>query len=543
MLTKIENWRAQAVKCRNWRRAFLALLLGALSVLALPPIHFVPALFPAFAGLIWLIDGSERHVTKANINFWRPFIRAYALNSAFAAGWWFGLGFFVAGLYWISFSFLVDAQQFAWMIPFAILGLSGAFAIYIGLVSSLTFRLSMPGSRRIIYFSLLWVTFEWLRGWAFTGFPWNLIGTVWTFSDAMIQVTSVAGVMGLSLFTVLGAGSVAALGYADKPQRHRLYLVAVPLLMLAVIWGGGAWRLMAAETRFVDNVQLRLVQPNIRQKDKWKTALRGKNLNNLLALSEAPARGDFVGKKPTHIIWPETATPFFLEGNGAALRVIAQVVPQDGALLTGAPRRTGGQGTPAQLWNSLHVVGADAKISATFDKFHLVPFGEYIPLRKYINFAKLTAGRTDFSSGPGLSSVAVPGLPPVSPLICYEAIFSGQAVPPPDSGHPRPGWLLNLTNDAWFGTSSGPYQHFAAARLRAVEEGLPLIRVANTGISAVVDGYGRTLKSSRLNERTIIDEKLPAALKNPTLFSRIGAWGLLALMLGILLISRVRRLD
>ena len=539
MPTKFENWRAQAVNCENWRRAFLALLLGAVSVLALPPIHFVPALLPAFAGLIWLIDGSQRQVTSG----WRQFLRAHFLNSAFAAGWWFGLGFFIAGLYWISFSFLVDAQQFAWMIPFAIFGLSAAFAVYIGLVSSLAFRLSKPGYRRIIYFSMLWVVFEWLRGWAFTGFPWNLIGTVWTFSDAMIQVTSLVGVMGLSLFTVLAASSLAALGYKDKPQRLRYQMTVVPLLILAVIWGGGAWRLLGAENRFVENVQLRLVQPNIAQKDKWKSNLRGKHLNNLLALSEAPALGEYAGRKPTHIIWPETATPFFLEGNDAALRVIAQVIPKKGALLTGSPRRTGGGGIPAQLWNSLHVVSPEAKISATFDKFHLVPFGEYVPLRKYVNFAKLTAGRTDFSSGPGLSSIAVPGLPPVSPLICYEAIFSGQAVPPPKSGHPRPGWLLNVTNDAWFGSSSGPYQHLAAARLRAVEEGLPLVRVANTGISAVVDGYGRTLKKLELNERAVIDAKLPAALSNSTLFSRIGSWGLLALLLGFLLISRMRRLD
>jgi len=539
MLTKIENWRAQAVNCENWRRVFLAFALGALSVLALPPIHFVPALIPSFAGLIWLIEGSRRNSGSG----WRQFLRAYFLNSAFAAGWWFGLGFFIAGLYWISFSMLVDAQQFAWMIPFAIFGLSGAFAIYIGLVSSLTFRLSKPGYRRIIYFSVLWVVFEWLRGWAFTGFPWNLIGTVWTFSDAMIQVTSLIGVMGLSLITVLAASSVAALGYDKKTRRLRFQLMATPLLILAIIWSGGVWRLAVAESQFVENVQLRLVQPNIAQKDKWVSGLRGKHLNNLLELSEAPVLGEKAGKKPTHIIWPETATPFFLEGNDAALRVIAQVIPKDGALLTGSPRRTGGQGRPAQLWNSLHVVGPDANISATFDKFHLVPFGEYVPLRKYVNFSKLTAGRIDFSSGPGLSSIAVPGLPSVSPLICYEAIFSGQAVPPTHSDQPRPGWLLNLTNDAWFGTSSGPYQHLAAARLRAVEEGLPLVRVANTGISAITDSYGRVLKKSQLNERTIIDTKLPAALKNTTLFSRIGSWGLLALLLGFLLISRWQRLD
>jgi apolipoprotein N-acyltransferase len=189
------------------------------------------------------------------------------------------------------------------------------------------------------------------------------------------------------------------------------------------------------------------------------------------------------------------------------------------------------------------VVTPDAKITATSDKFHLVPFGEYVPFRKYVNFAKLTAGRTDFSSGPGQQSVPVPGAPPVSPLICYEAIFSGAAIPPHKVGQSRPGWILNITNDAWFGTSSGPYQHLAATRLRAVEEGMPLVRVANTGISAVVDGYKRILKKTRLNERTFLDSPLPVALSSNTLFSRIGGWGLLALLLGFLLISRLRDLD
>ena len=539
MLSRFEKWHDQAERCQGWRRAIVALLLGATSVLALPPVHFVPALIPAFVGLIWLIDGSASFRKSG----WRSAIWRFLLEGAFAAGWWFGLGFFIAGLYWISFSFLVDAQQFAWMIPFAIFGLSGAFAVYVGLASSLAFRLAGPGRRRVLYFALLWVAFEWLRGWAFTGFPWNLLGTVWTVSDAMIQVTSLFGVMGLSLFTVLAAVSLAVFGYRHKTIRSRVYAGSVPFLVLLLIWGSGAWRLHGAETKFVDGVQLRLVQPNIAQRDKWISALRGKHLNNLLALSEEPVRDSASTKKPTHIIWPETATPFFLEGNDAALRIISQVIPKNGALLTGSPRRTGGKNTPAQIWNSFHVVTPDAKITATFDKFHLVPFGEYVPLRKYVNFAKLTAGRTDFSSGPGQQSVAVPGAPPVSPLICYEAIFSDAAIPPHKDGQPRPGWILNITNDAWFGTSSGPYQHLAAARLRAVEEGMPLVRVANTGISAVVDGYGRILKETRLSERTFLDSPLPTALSKNTLFSRIGDWGLLVLLLGFLLISRLRDLD
>jgi apolipoprotein N-acyltransferase len=542
MLIKFESWRNCALKLEGWRRGVLAFLLGAMGVLALPPIHFVPALIPAFVGLIWLLDGSRVDATGN----WRQLIRQRFFNGAFSIGWWFGLGFFSAGLYWISFSFLVDAQQFAWMIPFALIGLSGVFAVYIGLVTALAFRLARPGARRVIYFVVLWVAFEWVRGWLFTGFPWNLLGTVWTFSDAMIQFTSLLGVMGLSLITVASASSIAILAYAHKSLRFRYFAAALPFVFLTVIWLGGVWRLAGSEIQFAEDVRLRLVQPNIRQKDKWKSELRGKHLNNLLELSEAPSRRAD-GKKPTHIIWPETATPFFLEGNDAALRIVAQIITEKGALLTGSPRRTGGRGTPVQLWNSMHVVGPDAKISATFDKTHLVPFGEYVPLRKYlhniVNVVKLTAGRTDFSSGPGQRAISVPGAPLVSPLICYEVIFSGAAMPPKSAGQPRPGWLLNITNDAWFGTSSGPYQHLAAARLRAVEEGLPLVRVANTGISAVIDGYGRVLKSASLNTRGYIDQNLPAALKNATLFSRVKGMGLLLFILGIILISRLRRLD
>ena len=542
MLTKFEHWRMCALNYKGWRRAFFAFLLGAFSVLALPPIHFVPALVPSFVGLIWMLDGS----VTGPVRNWRYVIKQHIFNGAFAIGWWFGLGFFSAGLYWISFSFLVDAEQFAWMIPFALGGLSGSFAVYIGLVSALAFRLARPGLRRVIYFCVLWVVFEWVRGWPFTGFPWNFIGTIWTFNEEMIQFSSLSGVMGLSLMSIIAASSVALLGYGHKSPCFRYCAAILPFAVLALIWVGGFWRLAGTETQFVEDVRLRLVQPNINQKAKWKFQLRGKHLNNLLELSEGASHlAD--DKKPTHIIWPETAIPFFLDGNEAALRVVAAITPPNGALLTGALRRTGGEGTRVKLWNSLHVIGPDAKISATYDKFHLVPFGEYVPLREYfynfVNFEKLTAGRTDFSSGSGQRTIVVPGAPLVSPLICYEVIFSGGATSVAKEGQARPGWILNITNDAWFGASSGPYQHLASAQLRAVEEGLPLVRVANTGISAVIDGYGRIIKRSQLNERTYLDVALPKALTNRTLFSRVKLFSLFILMLGIILILRVRRLD
>jgi apolipoprotein N-acyltransferase len=196
-----------------------------------------------------------------------------------------------------------------------------------------------------------------------------------------------------------------------------------------------------------------------------------------------------------------------------------------------------------EVWNSLHAIGRDARVAATYDKFHLVPFGEYVPFRSVLGFTKLTVGNTDFSAGPGPRSINLDGLPPAGPLICYEAIFPGRVATLDD----RPGWLLNVTNDAWFGISSGPHQHFASARMRAVEEGLPLVRVANTGISGVVDAYGRVTAKLGLGREGVVDANLPVAIADPTPFARWGhtvAWIALIIVFSIsLIVGRPRRLP
>ncbi len=537
------------MNCRGWRRALLALVSGAFSILAMPPLHIVPVLIPALTVLVWLIEGSQLTVGRSENPSGRPgrmpaMFRSAAWSS-FTAGWWFGVGYFAAGLYWVSLSFLVDAKQFAWMIPFALLGLSGGFALFIGLTTWAAHLSARSNTHRLfLMVAVWWVVFEWVRGWALTGFPWNYLGTVWTVSDAVIQLASIVGVLGLSFLTAVAAAAPSLLGNADFTARKKWLIVGGVYGLLAVVWLGGNYRLQQAGDYFLESVRLRLVQPNIDQRDKWKPELRGKHLNNLMSISEAKVK-DYV---PTHIIWPETAVPFFLNKSPAGLRAIAQTIPKGGALLTGAPGRSGGKtasgGTePVRLWNSLHVISDQAEIVQTYNKHHLVPFGEYVPFRGIINVDKLTAGRMDFSSGPGPRSLTVPGAPPVSPLICYEVIFAGKvAGGQVGSNGIRPGWLLNVTNDAWFGTSSGPYQHFAAARLRSVEEGLPLVRVANTGISAVVDAYGRVKAKSRLNERTFIDSQLPKPLDTPTFYGNYGDWGVFALMLGIILILSFSRL-
>lgn len=271
----------------------------------------------------------------------------------------------------------------------------------------------------------------------------------------------------------------------------------------------------------VPGVRLRLVQANIDQRLKWQESERVNTLRKYLALSSQPGAGPI-----THVVWPETALPYFLSTEPELLRVLAQVVPPGGLLLTGAVRADPPGTVPVQVWNSVHAIDDRGQVVATHDKFHLVPFGEYVPLRGILPIDKITPGASDFSAGPGPGTLVLPGLPPVSPLVCYEAIFPGAVTA--RTGQ-RPQWLLNVTNDAWFGQSAGPHQHFASARLRAVEEGVPMVRVANTGISAVIDPYGRVLASLALGREGVLDAALPEALP-PTPFARFGNGILLALL-------------
>ena len=484
----------------GWRRFALAAGLGALATAALPPVHLVVLLVPAFVGLVWLIDASPRPRT------------------AFAAGWWFGFGHFTAGLYWIAFALLTKPERFGWMVPFAVFGLSALIALFPAGAALLTRAVRGAGPGRILVFGAAWTALEWVRGWAFTGFPWNLIGTAWVFSDGMIQLAAVTGVYGLSLLSVVVAAMPAVLTDGGAWAGRKAVPVAAAFIVLGVVWGGGLVRLAGAGNAVVPDVRLRLVQPNIDQRLKWRPELRQQHVLRQVRMSTAAAGATQDKGAPTHVIWAETAAPLFLGSDPAALGVIGGAVPSGGLIITGTIRRTPPGEKPFRIWNSLQAVDGRARVVATYDKFHLVPFGEYVPFRGLLSFAKVTAGQVDFSRGPGVRTLRLPGLPPVSPLICYEVIFPGRVVDRQD----RPGWLLNITNDGWYGRSSGPYQHFAAARLRAVEEGLPLVRVAGTGISAVVDAYGRTVARLGLGRAGVIDSDLPAPLAGATPYGRLG---------------------
>ncbi len=502
---------------RGWRRQWFAAGLGAFATLALPPVYLLPALLVSFPGLVWLLDGVERSRT------------------AFSLGWWFGLGHFVTGIYWIALALLTDPERYGWMIPFAVVGLSAILAVFPGFAAWGVFQSRVKGPGRVVVLALAWTAAEWLRGHIFSGLPWNLIGTVWTISDTMIQLAALTGVWGLSLLTVMCASSPALL--ADKSESGEVkidWLHLAPVLIAAaaleVVWAGGAIRLAGAETPTVPDVSLRLVQPNIIQNHKWLPDLREAHLRKHLSLTSSQVKDPFVASAPaatTYVIWPETAAPFFLDFNTTVRFRIAAVTPPGGLVITGMPRATPPDVYPQQVWNSIAAVDSQGVVSGTYDKFHLVPFGEYVPLRSVLPLNKITSGGIDFSAGPGPRTMRLPGLPPFSPLICYEVIFPGNVI---DAKDP-PQWILNVTNDGWFGLSSGPYQHFASAQLRAVEEGLPLVRAANTGISAVIDSYGRVVASLGLGSEGIIDSPLPQALSGSTVYGRFGDFILLAMLL------------
>ncbi len=409
---------------------------------------------------------------------------------------------------------MTKPDEFGWLAPIAPVALAALMALFPAAAAAATRLSRTSGVGRVLVFAAAWTLFEWVRSWAFSGFPWNLIGSVWTFSDAMIQAGAFIGTYGLGLLTLAAAAMPAALvGERPGDEGAGLRPLVAALAVLALVGAGGSARLvLAGPSETVPDVRLRLVQPNIPQAEKWKPELRGQHFLSQLRMGSLP--GD---PPPTHVIWAEAAAPFFLAETPEALALLAEATPEKGLSIVGTLRRSL-PGEPYQIWNSLLAVTRPGAVVAAYDKSHLVPFGEYVPFRSILGLSSVAAGAADFSAGYGIATLSLPGLPEVSPLICYEVIFPAAVT---DRDRP-PRWLLNLTNDGWYGQSPGPYQHFASARLRAVEEGLPLVRVANTGISAIIDAHGRVIDQLPLGAQGLIDGPLPVALASATLYGRFG---------------------
>jgi apolipoprotein N-acyltransferase len=485
----------------GWRRALAAMGAGAISALAMPPFDLWPVLFLTFPALVWLIDGAVG--------------RNGAVLAAARVGWLFGFGYFLAGLYWIGIAFLVDADTFGWLMPFAVLALPAGLALFTAAGVALARLLWLPGAWRVVALALGLLASEWVRGHVLTGFPWNAWGYALTGSLALAQSAAVIGTWGLTFLAVLIFAAPAVL--ADRGEAARRWPLGLAAGLLVAMAVFGLWRLSAPPAALVEGVKLRIVQPDIPQDAKFNRANLPRIMAQYLTLSDR-ATGPGTGgiKDVTHLIWPESAFPVYIQREPAVLAQIADLLPRGTVLLTGAVR--GEQQRPAggfeKVYNSIIALGDDGGFLTTYDKVTLVPFGEFLPFQAFLEslgLRQLTMLPGGFTPGTRARPMQVPGAPAFAPLVCYEAIFPGHVLPEGD----RPGWILNVTNDGWFGRSSGPWQHLRQAQVRAIEEGLPLVRAANTGISAVIDARGRLLRSLPLGTDGVLDAGLPVAEAAP----------------------------
>lgn len=505
----------------GWTRRAIAFAAGAVGALALAPVDFAPAMFVTLCVAVWLIDGSA--AARGDGGFAHL---AASMRRAAGAGWWLGFGYFLAGLWWLGAAMLVEPDQFAWALPLAVIGAPAVLALFPALGFALARALWSGGSARIFALAAGLGASEFLRGSLFTGFPWNDFGMALAAVPYLDQTASLVGLHGLDILAVILFAAPATL---IDGRRRPTPALAIAIALAAAMAGYGGLRLGAGETEYVEGVKLRLMQPNLPQDAKFKPENGPAILGRYLELSDravAPGRSGVADA--THLIWPESAFPFILSRDPNALTRIAATM-RGAILLTGAARveesasdarRADGE-RRTKIFNSILAI-RDGRIVAAYDKTHLVPFGEYLPLSKLLaplGVTQLVPGVWDEGTGP--RRFAAPGLPLAAPLVCYEAIFPGETAEPLGE---RPQWLLNVTNDGWFGATSGPYQHFAQARLRAIEEGLPLARVANTGISALVDPYGRVLERLPLGVDGVIDARLPRAIQSPPFAAHPFRW-------------------
>jgi len=491
--------------------------------LALPPLSLSPFIAAPLTIAVWLIDGAQDRRPGRSL--------IASLRAAFGAGWWMGFGYFLAGLWWVGSALLVDADKFAWALPFAVVALPAALAVFPAAGFALARLLWSPGPLRIFALAFGLGVAEWSRGLLFTGFPWNDLGMALGVNLALAQTASLVGLHGLTFLTIAIFAAPATLWRVSE-SRLNLMPTTVAALALVVMAAIGEFRLMAPTSATLPGVKLRLIQPNVGQDDaSFSPETKQAILRRYFDLSERATSPDRSGVRDvTHLIWPESAFPFILSRDPQALSEIVDFLGSGATLITGAARREDGR--PPRYFNSIEVVGRGGLSAQRYDKQHLVPFGEYMPFASLLERAHITQ-LVDipggFEPGSGRRILHVPGLPDAMPLICYEAIFPiefGDLT----SGAERPAWLLNVTDDAWFGLTPGPYQHFAQVRLRAIELGLPLVRDANSGISAVLDGLGREIAVAPLGAQGVLDAELPEALA-PTLQSRLGSFG--AMMIGL----------
>ena len=491
----------------------LSFLSGWLAVAALPPYYAFPVLFISFSLLLWLIQNSA---TK---------------GMAFKSGYYFGFAFFAFGLIWINNALLLDAKAFGWLVPIVFLASGFFFGLFIAIPAWLCWYAKKDWARYLA-FAAFFVIFEWLRSFFLTGFPWNLLGSTLAFSDILIQAAGLGGTYFLSLLVLLAAG--APFLYFNSKSKKRLKISASIIVVILVFLGSFGYFKIKAHPRQASSTIIRLVQPAIPQSLKWNAAALSDNLEQYIKLSQLPGfeNVDF-------IIWGETAFPYAIEQDIYHRQMLQYAIPPQGYLITGALRYEDIQNEQYKVYNSLFILDKSNKIVAIYDKFHLVPFGEYIPLRKYLpEWIKPIANAIgSFEKGLGPEVIKIPEYPSLGGLICYEVIFPHQIL----DNNNRPQWMVNLTNDGWYGDSAGPYQHLVAARLRAVEEGITIARVAGSGISALISPLGIVLDQIGLHKNGILDIALPIETEFSTTYSRLGNNVILLLCAFLLAVAFVQK--
>ncbi|MCR8546643.1 apolipoprotein N-acyltransferase [Salipiger sp. P9] len=495
----------------RWARLPLAILAGALMGLGQAPYDLPWLAFPGLVGAFLLFSTARSPL--------------YAVG----AGWGVGLGYFGLVLGWVIEPFQVDAATTGWMAPFALFGLAGGLALFWAL--AFWGAVHAPGRRRLFALAVCWAAAELARAYVFTGFAWAMLGYLWA-PVAAIQWVSVIGPHGLTFVTLATAALVAA---ALRRGRRGLWPGLAGGGLLAALLAGGA-ALVPPLQDLGGRPVVRLIQPNAPQHQKWDRAFVPIFFERQVDFTAAPSQDGL--PRPVLTVWPETALPMLLNHADEALGIVTDA-GFPGKVVVGIQREEDGG-----YFNSLVLAEQGPRVLQVYDKHHLVPFGEYMPAAELferwniIGLAQRAAGGYTPGPGPQLLDLG-PELGQALPLICYEAVF-----PQDLRGPGRPALLLQITNDAWFGTFSGPYQHLAQARIRAIEQGLPLLRAANTGVSAVIDGAGRVLDELPLGEAGYLDTRLPPPLP-PTPYSRMGdlpAWGLF-LLLGLAAFWRRRRVS
>ena len=517
----VARLRAWVLSLSGWRAGGLAFLLGAFGVLAQPPFHIWPAMIVSLTGLIWLLDGGVGRP--------RP-VAACAFRA-----WAFGFGYFAAGIWWIANAFVARGPEFYPLIPFAVTLAPAGLALFWAAAGAVCGAWWPASPRRIAVFALAVFAVEYLRGHILTGFPWQMAGMAWTPGGPVAQGAAWIGLYGLSLVTLYAFAAPAALwgppgaGGARAPWMRGAPL-AVGAVMICALFGAGLGRLADADPALTD-VRVRLVQAAIPQDQKWLAENRGLVAERYLDLTAWPDL-EYVDL----VVWPEAALPIlFPDSYGVTLAALTDLLAGRAALMTGVYRSSPGDDEYRNALAVLDFTGAGPRIDGLYDKVKLVPFGEFTPggkLLTSLGFRLPNAVSGGFTPGEASAVLETDVAPPFAPLICYEIIFP-RFIP---RGDRRPQWMLNISNDSWFGNSAGPRQHFAQARFRAIEEGLPVIRSASGGISGAIDAYGRVRAELAPGEPAVLDTAIPVA-GAVTFYSRYGDLASLLLCVALVLMA------